>query len=784
MDLTHWKQRLALSALLVICGAVEARFIYTSLTPLFQQVPRIPGVIDPENLALGQVKEFATHGGIKEGDTLLAVNGVPIHSGFDAAHEFFARPGGTHVQFTVRTGDGPPRTVDLVTPIQTMTELGDFAFTLGLNIILPVLCIGLGFLVAFRRPSDPTALAILWLLLSLAFMQRSNGYERYSWGVWMSGTAILLDVFSNAWPAAWCAVALLFPDGRWRRGPLSWISLAAIVIYTPHDAARAALVAGMFAEPKVWAILRPLEHLPKALTQSWHFALIGLGLLCFLVKFRAETHPAARRRMRWMLAGLMLGILPNTALMVSAVLLNRDLNDYPIWLLMPGVLAPILIPVTLAYSMLVDRLFDLGVVFRQGLLASRTVTALRLLVNAILLWVAFSGRGWIVTLLCLAGIMVVSYGTDHVRAWVDRRFFREAVNTEQVLIELSNQVRRITDPKKLLEIVQDRIQAALHITRIELLPAGGYQDFGDLILPLTTPDQDYGALRLGPKLSEEPYSRRDLQLLESVASQTALALDVSRLTATVATETAQRERLNNELEIASQVQQRLFPKRAPQIQGLDLAGCCVPAQSVGGDYYDFLTTPGGAVGLAIGDVAGKGVPAALLMAGLQASLRGLILGGVTDLRELMAKLNVLVYDASPANRFATFFYGVYEPAGGALRYSCAGHNPSLLLRATGEHHWLKTPGVGLGMTRRAQYEQAEAALQPGDMLVLYTDGVTEARNPQGEEFGEDRLLDALRAAPGAGAQAAADQLLEALTRFAAGAPQHDDITLIVARRSA
>lgn len=783
--MTHWKQRIVLSVLLAVCGAVEARFIYTSLLPLSRQVARTPALVDPETLALGNVKEPARKAGVKEGDILIAVDGVPVHSAFESIQSMIQRAGGVPITLTVRTGNEAPRAVTLVPPTLKLAEPAEFAFTFGLNIILPVLCIGLGFLVAFRRPSDPTARAILWLLLALAFMQRSNGYERYGWGVWMSAPATFLDVVSDWWPAAWCALALLFPDGRWRRDLLSRVSLVVIAVYAPYQVIRATLVAAMFANPAVWTLLKPIEHLSRPLAQWLHFSLIGLGLLSFLLKFRAETHPDARRRMRWMLTGLMLGVIPNTALMVSAAVLHRDLNDYPYWLLMPGVLAPIFIPATLAYSMLVDRLFDLGVVIRQGLLASRTVTALRLLVNATLLWIAFQGHGWLITAACLAGIAAVSYGSDHIRAWVDRRFFREAVNTEQVLIELSKQVRRINDPGELLATVQQRLQDALHITSVDLLPAGTPLAFampGSLLLPLATPEQDYGVLRLGPKRSEEPYSRRDLQLLESVATQTSLALDVTRLTATVASETAQRERLHNELEIASQVQQRLFPKRAPDVEGLDLAGCCVPAQSVGGDYYDFLTTPDGAVGLAVGDVAGKGVPAALLMAGLQASLRGLILGGVTDLRELMAKLNLLVYEASPANRFATFFYGVYDPSAGALRYSSAGHNPSLLLRATGECHWLKTPGVGLGMTRRSRYEQAEIGLECGDTLVLYTDGVTEARNEQGEEFGEDRLLEVLRSAPTGEAQPVVDHVLEAVKNFAAGAPQHDDITLIVARR--
>lgn len=782
-DLTHWKRRLALSVLLVVCGAVEARFIYSSLAPLFEPIPHMALYPDPDDLALHQLNEAAQKAGVRDGDHLVAVNGTPVRTGHDAISALFAVPGGATLHLTIRTGTAPPRTVSFPAPRQELKSAAAITYTAVLNLLLPVLCIVLGFLVALRRPQEPAALAILWLLLSLGFMLRANGYERYAWNLWMSSPAHFLDAFAGRWPAAWCLVALLFPDSRLRPGWFPRLSLAAVWIFAAYAAVQAALVAAVFAEPSYWRFLEPIAHLPAALTETWHFALIVLGLANFLLKFRAETNPGARRRMRWMLAGLMLGVVPNSALMLSSLLLSRNLNDYPTWLLMPGVLAPVFIPLTLAYSMLVDRLFDLGVFIRQGLLAARTITALRLLANAALLWIAFQGHGWAVTLLCLAAIALVSYGSGHVRAWVDRRFFREAVNTEQLLIELSHQVRRIADPRELLETVQRRIQDALHISTIHLMPAGTTSAIagpGSVLFRLATPDQDYGALLLGPKRSEEPYSRRDLQLLESVTSQTALALDVARLTATVAAETAQRERLHNELEIASQVQQRLFPKRAPQVEGLDLAGCCVPAQSVGGDYYDFLPTPGSAIGLAIGDVAGKGVPAALLMAGLQASLRGLILGGVTDLRELVAKLNLLVYEASPANRFATFFYGLYDPATAVLRYSSAGHNPSLLRKTTGEVHWLKTPGVGLGLTRRAQYAQAETRLDPGDLLVLYTDGVTEARNPQGEEFGESRLQSAIVAAPTA--QAAVDRLLQELKSFAAEAPQHDDITLIVARK--
>lgn len=194
------------------------------------------------------------------------------------------------------------------------------------------------------------------------------------------------------------------------------------------------------------------------------------------------------------------------------------------------------------------------------------------------------------------------------------------------------------------------------------------------------------------------------------------------------------------------MQERLFPKAAPQVAGLDLAGLCRPAQTVGGDYFDFFTTRSGLTGFAIGDIAGKGISAALLMASPQASLRAMAFSGFSNLSHLMAKLNALMYDASPANRFATFFRCLYEASSRRLLYSSAGHNPALLLPAnTNQPRWLNTRGNALGLTRKSTYEQAELILNPGDRLVLYTDGVTEARNPAGDEFGGQDLLDAVLA---------------------------------------
>jgi sigma-B regulation protein RsbU (phosphoserine phosphatase) len=190
----------------------------------------------------------------------------------------------------------------------------------------------------------------------------------------------------------------------------------------------------------------------------------------------------------------------------------------------------------------------------------------------------------------------------------------------------------------------------------------------ELLLPLPGRERLMGLMALGPKRSEQPYTPTDLRVLQSVAAQTGLALEISELAQSLAREAAQREHVNREMEIAREVQQRLFPQRLPEIGGLSLAGTCRPALGVGGDYYDVIQVEDGRLGLAIGDVSGKGISAALLMASLRASLRGMTLDGPSDLARMMQKVNRLVYKASANNRYATFFFATYNPDTSELRY--------------------------------------------------------------------------------------------------------------------
>ena len=268
--------------------------------------------------------------------------------------------------------------------------------------------------------------------------------------------------------------------------------------------------------------------------------------------------------------------------------------------------------------------------------------------------------------------------------------------------------------------------------------------------------------------------------MRTVAAQTGLALENSNLSDEIASEVARREILSREIEIAREVQQRLFPQNLPPVPALEYAGHCRPAQGVGGDYYDFLALANGRLGLAIADVSGKGVPAALLMASLQASTRGQSQAESGKVAELTANVNRLVCDASPENRYATFFYAQFDPATRRLIYTNGGHNAPILLRGE-QVIRLETGGPPVGLFRLSQYEQEEVQLQPGDLLVLYTDGISEAENRAEEEWGEDALIATSRACDGLAPLEVIQRIMQEADVFAGGAPQHDDMTLVIAR---
>src|SRR5262245_34030191 len=240
-------------------------------------------------------------------------------------------------------------------------------------------------------------------------------------------------------------------------------------------------------------------------------------------------------------------------------------------------------------------------------------------------------------------------------------------------------------------------------------------------------------------------------------------------------------RAAHELAIARQVQARLFPQSRPTLASLEYAGACHPAQAVGGDYYDFLTLGPHRLGLVIGGVLGQGIAAALPMANLQANLRSQVAFALDEPRRLLESVNQLFCENSPEGSFASLFFAEYDDPTGALRYVNCGHLSALVLRRDGSLSRLEATSTVLGLFRQWECAVGECRLEPDDLLALYTDGVTEAFDDAGEEFGEERLVGALRRHRDRPTESLLERLVDEVRSFSPR-EQHDDLTLIVARR--
>jgi sigma-B regulation protein RsbU (phosphoserine phosphatase) len=250
-----------------------------------------------------------------------------------------------------------------------------------------------------------------------------------------------------------------------------------------------------------------------------------------------------------------------------------------------------------------------------------------------------------------------------------------------------------------------------------------------------------------------------------------------RLVAAIRKQAESERRRKSELEIAANVQQKLFPKNSRLLKTLDYAGQCVAAKEVGGDYYDFLEIADHTLGFVLADVSGKGIPAALLMANLQASFRNQPPGALLRPVEVLEAVNKHFFDSTAAERFATLFFGIYDDRTRRLRYVNCAHVPPLLLRASGKVEQLDGTAIMLGAFPKWKCIERAVELAPGDIMVMCSDGVTEAGIEHGDEFGEGRLVDVLRESRAESASGIVQRVVDAVSRFS-GASRGDDVTVV------
>ena len=319
--------------------------------------------------------------------------------------------------------------------------------------------------------------------------------------------------------------------------------------------------------------------------------------------------------------------------------------------------------------------------------------------------------------------------------------------------------------------------------RVDYLPPDLKRSFQQAdfryIVPIRSKDRLIGAIVLGEKLSEAMYSQEDLEFLLAASKQASVAIE----NAFLYEELAERERMRHELEIARKIQLASLPQKTPSIAGLDIAGISLPAHEVGGDFFDYLNGTADKLTVVVGDVSGKGTSAALYMSKVQGILRSLH-GFTLSPGQLFVRANQLLCEDLEKNSFVTAVGAAFDPGTRSLLLARAGHLPLYVFGAgSGTAYKLTPRGLGLGLNNAglfvAELEERTVSYAPGDVLLFVTDGVTEARNPSGEEFGEERLLRLLQSSSAFGATHIRDRVLSEIKEFAGEAAQHDDLTVVV-----
>ncbi|MBV9225543.1 MAG: PDZ domain-containing protein, partial [Acidobacteriaceae bacterium] len=604
---------------------------------------------DTDNGTVSSVSKDAEKAGLHYGDQILAVDGKELKNSRILVQQIRQHKPKELLTLTV-IPKGQSSTRTLRVPVRAASSkpatVGDLIFA-GVLDAMALFCVLVGIYVAAILPHDVRAVIFFGLMLSLSQVVRGAGWYDFPVSLWAFAEAwSIMTILS--WSVWLVCFGIYFPERfQWdlRRPWLKWLFLSPLILWILLVTVDA--VSGQF----------DFHAFPAALNRTLNLPVFGLfiagGIAFFFtslgVKMGTAKNRDSRRRLRILIAGSTIGLVPVGLLILYRVMAHKGAFDQ---VAEPIVIAVCLLfclfPLTLAYVIVTERAMDLRMVIRQGVrytLARGGLRVLLALAASAIIWglnilvfgskLSMTAKISITALATIAMVIAIRKTRNRLTVWIDKRYFREAYNAERLLEDLSDTVRSMVDQNELLDTVARRISESLHVPHVAILlqdegtfrpvyclgfeptphlllaensktvdavkeakdPPRIYFDRDDnwvhmtpetelvtlkamhaqLLLPIGLKNKLLGIFSLGPKLSEEPYARTDVQLLRSVTLQTGLALENSRLMTAVAEEMAKRELLNREIEIAREVQERLFPQRLPAIAGIDYSGACRPA---------------------------------------------------------------------------------------------------------------------------------------------------------------------------------------------------------------
>lgn len=780
-----------------------------------------PGAVITD-VASGGVTDRA---GVRNGDLLLKINGKEFKTPAQAMTIVNPMKAGEFATYLIdRNGEQFETKVEML-KLVPVTYL--WYTLLGLAFVV------VGFVVVMTRPEGKTqrmfAYYSLMTLLAGAFSSLSvNPTTDPMWKVYVAGAS-----FTAARVFGIPMFLIFFLDFPVRHKILDrvWFKITLFVL-------SAALTAPF--------LLGLAARLPFSVVQvlaSTPFLFFIVGLILFVYSYFKLVQPDRRKKFKPILQAVAIGLA--TIIYIVAIQASNPFVIFtnPI-LLMPGFLL-VGVPVAFGYSIFRYRLMDIDLIVKRSLLYGMIMALFAAIYLGFVFGIgsllsAMIGKSENEVLNVVA-FLVIAFAFNPVKQraqeWIDRIFYRERYNYQKALLEFSQELPRLMNLDQILNSMVSRISSTMHVEKVAVIICDeqegcysvgknieaeccvyGDEEGGLLGLLRTTKSPSYlgliseepesvkihhqdrdkivrsgtvlsvpmfmkerliGTIHVGAKLSDKAYSQEDIDLLSTVGSQAAIAIENARLHKSE----IERQKILEELALARRIQEGLLPKENPSIEGLDVSGVAIPAQEVGGDYFDFIELGPKKLLVVIADVSGKGMSAALYMSKIQGMVQ-LAAHMYSSPKEMLTHVNRRIYDGIERKSFITMVLALFDLERREVKICRAGHN-KVLIGSNGRLEYLNAEGIGLGLERGPVFEntlqEVRKPLEAGGLFFFYTDGLTEAMNEKEVELGEDSVLHLLKAKRHLTSPEIQRSMTTAVEEFVGGAEQHDDLTLVVVK---
>lgn len=775
--------------------------------------------------------------GIQNGDILLEIGGKPFKNSAEAQSRINAVKAEDYIGYTVeRHGTTIETKVQI---LRTFNVMYFAQFLYGFVFLL------VGIVVVMTRPHGKTQrLFANYSILTMLFFGLANLDLNPAidplWKIRLLGLSfVVASIFSLP---VFIRFFLFFPVKRplyskkWFTVLLYVAStIAVLLIINMGDTNLAVRIlgeqVGQFMKKNAFAIFN-----------ARYVTYIG-GLIVFVDSFARKVKKERRRELKPILIGVIGGIL--TFAYVLIVSANKPFAIYLEPIILTPALFLLLVPVMFGYAIIRYRLMDIDFIVKRSLIygmVTATVAAMYLLIiygiGTLLAAIVGSEDSRTTNLVAL---IVIAFAFDPIKRrmqdWIDRFFYQERYNYQKALLEFTQELPRLTRMNQILESIVHRIASTMHIEKVAVILCDDVegcsvvsqnidegccqfkseyngllallrttkapQSFellaeepdnvvllqsdkiklidGGVVLsvPMFLQDRLIGMINVGAKMSGKVYSREDIDLLSTVAAQAAIAIENSRLHKTE----LEKEKFQEELSLARRIQQGLLPKENPSVNGLDISGISIPALTVGGDYFDFIQIDAHKLLVVIADVSGKGMPAALYMSKVQGMVQ-LAAHMYASPKEMLKNVNRRIFEGIERRSFITMILALFDTKKKRVRICRAGHNKALI-GLNGKLKFLDAGGIGLGLERGPLFdnelEEINLPLKPESLFFFYTDGLTEAMNRQGKEFGEETVSKIVKEKRSLTAEHLQRVVITAAEEFQGEAEQHDDVTVVVVK---